>query len=247
MRGVAAKSSTLDKSSRKARGAGADAPAGRLDWRNILLLTVAYVLVALLWETPIVYPLRLLVVFLHEISHGLAALATGGRIVELQIYMQEGGHCVTAGGNRFVILSAGYLGSVVFGAAILLSATRTRFPQVVAAALGLLLVYAAAMYVPLGENAFGKWFGVAAGGALAYLALIPPVWSRSALLVIGVTSCLYAVVDIWGDVLDRADAQSDASALASITKLSSQSWGVLWIGASVIAVVCAVSWSVRRT
>jgi hypothetical protein len=135
---------------------------------------------------------------------------------------------------------------VVFGVGILLSATRTRFPQVVAAALGLLLVYASAMYVPMGQNAFGKWFGVASGGALAFLALIPPAWSRGALLVIGVTSCLYAVVDIWGDVLDRNDASSDAALLASITRLTAEEWGVLWIGISLIAVVLAVRWSIRK-
>ena len=36
-----------------------------------------------LWDTFVVYPFRLFVVFLHEISHGLAAVATGGRIVSI--------------------------------------------------------------------------------------------------------------------------------------------------------------------
>ena len=35
----------------------------------------------LLWDSFVVYPFRIFVVFLHEISHGLAAIATGGSIV----------------------------------------------------------------------------------------------------------------------------------------------------------------------
>ena len=71
--------------------------------------------------------------FVEEWLRDLAAVATGGAIVELQVNAQEGGHCMTLGGNRFVILSAGYLGSLFFGAGILLSSTRTRFSPVVAA------------------------------------------------------------------------------------------------------------------
>ncbi len=41
-------------------------PRPRLHWANLIALTVAYAAVVLLWRTPVVYPLRLLVVFLHE-------------------------------------------------------------------------------------------------------------------------------------------------------------------------------------
>ena len=52
---------------------------------------------------------------MHEVSHGLAALATGGSIKEIQIVQQEGGHAITAGGSRFWTLTAGYLGSLIVG------------------------------------------------------------------------------------------------------------------------------------
>ena len=218
----------------------------RLNWANILWLALAYTAIALLWETPFVYPLRILVVFLHEISHGLMAVITGGRIVELQVYAQEGGHCITDGGNRFLILSAGYLGSLIFGAGILLTATRSRFPPLVAASLGLLLVYVSAAYVPVADNPFGKFFGIAVGGALAYLALLPIAWSRSALLIIGLTSCLYAIVDIKADILDRSDVLSDASALAADTGLPAEAWGLLWIVISGVVTCLVVRWSVVK-
>ena len=73
-------------------------------------------LVALvLWNTVVVYPFRVFVVFLHEISHGLAAVLTGGRVVSIGLSANEGGVCVTRGGSPFLVLNAGYLGSLSVG------------------------------------------------------------------------------------------------------------------------------------
>ena len=60
-----------------------------------------------LWDTPFVYPVKLFVVLLHEISHGLATLATGGRILAIEVTPREGGLCRCPGGNAFLSLSAG--------------------------------------------------------------------------------------------------------------------------------------------
>ena len=65
----------------------------------------------LLWPTPIVYPLKVFVVFLHELSHGLMAVATGGRIESIALDWREGGETVSLGGSAILTLSAGYLGS----------------------------------------------------------------------------------------------------------------------------------------
>ena len=78
-------------------------------WQLLALLAAVFAL----WQTPVVLPLKILVVFLHELSHGLAAVLTGGEIVELSLSAQQGGHAVTRGGSRFLILSAGYLGSLL--------------------------------------------------------------------------------------------------------------------------------------
>ena len=84
----------------------------------------------LLWGTFVVYPFRLFVVFLHEISHGLAAVATGGRIVSIGLSVDEGGVCLTRGGWPFLILNAGYLGSLLWGAGfLLLGGRRNIFHQ----------------------------------------------------------------------------------------------------------------------
>ena len=50
-----------------------------------------------------------------------AAILTGGSIERIEINPRFGGACYTYGGSRFVTLSAGYLGSMFFGAVLLTS------------------------------------------------------------------------------------------------------------------------------
>jgi hypothetical protein len=53
-------------------------------------------------------------------------------------------------------------------------------------------------------------------------------------------SCLYAVWDIFSDVLLRSVPRSDAVALASLTGIPSVVWGVLWVLASVWVIVAVL-------
>ncbi|MDA8747930.1 M50 family metallopeptidase, partial [Litoreibacter sp.] len=101
-------------------------------WHLLVTLAVIFAL----WTTSVVLPLKILVVYLHELSHGLAALATGGEIERINVSAQIGGFTMTRGGNRFAILSAGYLGSLLFGVCMLVLALRSAADRVVMAILG---------------------------------------------------------------------------------------------------------------
>ena len=98
----------------------------RINWRTGGALLVLMAGVVLFWNTWAVYPLKILVVFFHELSHGLAAWITGGSIERIELVAQQGGLCVTRGGSTFLTLSAGYLGSLFWGGLILVVAARTR-------------------------------------------------------------------------------------------------------------------------
>jgi len=78
-------------------------------WQLFALITLIFAL----WQTPLVTPLKILVVYLHELSHGIAAIVTGGEIVKISISPDIGGVIWTRGGSRFLVLSAGYLGSLL--------------------------------------------------------------------------------------------------------------------------------------
>jgi len=179
----------------------------------------------------------MLVVFFHEISHGFAALLTGGGIVDMNLDNQEGGYCKTRGGSRFVILSAGYLGSLLWGGLILIGAARTRLDRQIMRFLGVILLTMSLLYVrPM--LGFGFFFGsFTAIGMLAMASFASERVNDISLRVIGLTSCLYAILDIKSDVLDRSHINSDARMLHNeVTPfISTQVWGMIWIGIALLS------------
>ena len=195
--------------------------------------TLYFATLWLLWDTPVVYPLKIFVVMLHEISHGIASLSTGGSIDRIVLDPYQGGVCHCGGGNAFLTLSAGYLGSLLWGVALLaLASSRRVSNHSVLTVVGGLVVLLTALYV---RNAFGLLFGLGFGTALVIAGRrFGPVASRIVLTGLGLTSCLYAILDIKSDVLDRPHLRSDAAMLAEITPLSTTAWGVVWIGVAVM-------------
>jgi hypothetical protein len=191
--------------------------------------------VLLLWDTFVVYPFRLFVVFLHEISHGLAAVATGGSVVSIGLSLDEGGVCLTRGGWPFLILNAGYLGSLLWGALFLLLGGRRTRARAAIAVVGAFTLAVTLVYV---RTLFGFFYGLLAALALLTVATkLRPAVSETLLAAIGATSVLYAVWDIASDVLLRHSGQSDAAALARLTGVPAILWGVAWIALSAAVLV----------
>lgn len=191
-----------------------------------------------LWDSFLVYPFRVFVVFLHEISHGLAAVLTGGAIESIGLSFDEGGVCRTRGGSPFVILNAGYLGSLLWGALFLVLGERRTRARAVIAAIGAFTVVVTLLYV---RTWFGFGYGLAAGLAFVSVASrLRPSVSEVLLAAIGATSVLYAVWDVATDVLLRHSGDSDAAALAQLTGVPAAAWGVLWIVISVGVLVSVV-------
>ena len=204
-----------------------------------LVPPVLIALVALLfWNSGLVYPLRVFVVFLHEISHGIAAVLTGGRIVAIGLTYDEGGVCITDGGSRFLILNAGYLGSLFWGALFLVLSARTRASREITGAVGVFVLVVTLLYV---RSLFGFVYGLLAGAALLFAAVkLPRDVADDLLQTIGVVSCLYAVWDVGSDVVTRSMPGSDASALGMITGIPGVVWGITWIALSLVVVFFAL-------
>ncbi len=182
----------------------------------------------LLWNSPVVLPVKLFVVLLHELSHGLAAVLTGGSIQGIEVTAAEGGVCYCSGGSAFVTLSAGYLGSFLWGVALVALARRAaRWSRWSVGFVGVAIVTASILFV----NGFGFWFGLTFGTALLVSARFLPANANALILTaLGLISVLYAILDIKSDVIDRPGAQSDAGMLAELTGVPTLVWGVLWIG-----------------
>ena len=200
-----------------------------------------------LWDTPAVYALKVFVVLLHEISHAMMAVATGGRIERIVLDPNQGGICYCGGGIRFLTLSAGYLGSLAWGGLMVSAGQMKRInSRWVTGAVGLLVTGLTIAYVRPALG-FGFWFGLAFGSALVLgAARLSAAVNQGILLTLGLTSCLYAILDIKSDVLDRPELQSDAAMLADLTGIPTLAWGVLWITVAVLASAWLFQWSYRR-
>ena len=196
---------------------------------------IAGVLAAVLvgWYAPnLVYPLRLLTVLLHEGGHAVMALATGGEVVEIRVNLEESGHTLSRGGIHFLILHAGYLGSLLAG--LLLTATPAPARGFAGLLGGLTLV--ALSWIPL--FSFGFLYTALVAAALGVLA-----WKTShatcRLVLRGVG--MFAVADAVRDIL--ADfARGDAALLQQLTLVPAPVWSVGWL----VAALAILVWAVRR-
>jgi len=203
-------------------------PRARRQFFFLAGFSIYFGLLWFLWATPIVYPLKVFVILLHEVSHALAALATGGWVERIELSPALGGACYCPGGNAFITLSSGYLGSLMWGALLLEWAQRTRRgTHRITQGLGGVVLGLTLLYV---RGLFGMVFGFLFGGALWIFApKLSPGANRIFLTFLGLTSSLYAILDIKEDVLDRPHLPSDAYRLGELTGIPTVAWGTLWI------------------
>lgn len=195
----------------------------RLQFSLVIVLVLASVF---FWDTIFLYPVKLFVVLMHEISHGVAALVTGGSIERIEIDERIGGVCRTLGGWSFAIASAGYLGSMALGSLIFLAALRQRIAKPLGAFIGVAVLAVTTLFV---RNLFGIVFGVLFGaGMIAGVRYFPRNGLQMILQYLGAVSCLYALIDIKEDLLTLEHRTTDAALLASMTGIPALVWGILW-------------------
>ena len=66
-----------------------------------------FVINLILWNTILLKPMKLIAVFVHEMSHAIACWITGGEVKEIEVYTNEGGVTKYVGGCRILIIPAG--------------------------------------------------------------------------------------------------------------------------------------------
>jgi hypothetical protein len=203
----------------------------RVVWQCFLISAVFY-----LWASPVIQPVKIMVVLFHEMSHGLMALASGGRVLDIVITSDEGGACETEGGAALLIVSAGYLGSMFFGGLLLyLSRFKGCVPIVFTA---LTLTLGAAIFTVL-HDPYSRTFASALAGSFVFAGLLSPaVVGAFFLRILGTVSCLYSIFDIYWDVIANGSpgklAENDATAFSQLTGMPSEAVGLLWLGVSAV-------------
>lgn len=195
-----------------------------------LVIGVLLAVLAGWYAAPIVYPLRLLTVLLHEGGHAAVTLLTGGSVVEIAVNAEESGHTLSSGGFHFFILHGGYLGSLLAGLLLTGAPRAARGPCVMLGAFALL----ALGWIPLISFGFLYTAVVAAGMFLLAWKASHDV-CRTVLRGVG----LFVVADAVRDVLSDL-GRGDAALLALMTGVPALVWSVLWLAAALGLLIRAV-------
>lgn len=222
-------------------------PTDRLELR-----TLAFALLAslLLWNLPfggvLLYPFKLLATWLHELSHGLAMLLTGVGFDRVLIYRDTSGLAYgSSEAGRLasaVIAAAGYMGTPLWGALLLVVSPDARWARRALLVLAALLVGTSltVIDVPDGDR-FGPWAIGAIGAACAAAALVMPGRLRLAMAhFIAAQSCVDALLDIrvllrpsqvvGGKIAGASDAHNMAQATFGTTATwAVWTWAIVWL------------------
>lgn len=211
--------------------------------KQLLILFSVIIAIFFLWSTPALYPLKLLIVFFHESSHALMTIATGGQVIELEIDRMQGGHVISAGGNRFITLTAGYLGSLIWGVVIYLLAVGSKYDKAIMFCLGIIIMAVTTLFV---RDLFAFGFSGLTGLFMILVGVKAPMQINDIILrVIGVTSMSYVPLDVYSDTIARTSLRSDAFMLAEEFGGTTVLWGTIWLLVSVVILIATLKISLK--
>jgi hypothetical protein len=218
-----------------------------------LLLTAAVVSIVL-WFIPfaeiVTYPFRIFVTFIHEGGHAIAALLTGNSVASLSVATNASGETYTSQGGVFsqmFVASAGYLGSMAFGALLLVlirKAIAARVVLIGSAALvfSLTLIYGLIKPAMSGLVSSALPFTILAGTllSLGLIAIAKYATARVATFFVSflaVQCVLNALLDLktifFLSTPFAPTVPTDAVNMANATGIPAIFWSVAWIGIAV--------------
>lgn len=203
-------------------------------WTVLLLVTAAVIFLSWLpYGDMLVYPIRLLVTYIHEGGHAIATIITGGHVQEIVINPDASGHVLSSGGWLPLIATSGYLGSITVGALIIWSLNNGFQGGKVLAGLG-----AWALMMTFGTgfgNLFGSFWGLALGvGLLVSAFYLHEILSTIVAMFLGVQFMLNGLYDLKYLVFLSATSSThtDAQLMREATGLPATFWGFAWLAAS---------------
>ncbi|MCX7797267.1 MAG: M50 family metallopeptidase [Melioribacter sp.] len=198
-----------------------------IDYKELFITTSIIFLCLLIWDTKLLFPLKLLVTLLHEISHAIACILTGGRVLEIDINSELGGKCLSEDGNTFIISIAGYFGSFLFGVSIFYSSYKTNIK---APLLIFLLIIILLFSANILNNKFLGFITILIVISLLLIVkLIPGIISNYILRIIGLISCIYVLFDMKSDIFSKNYYLSDVSTIAELSGIPYYVWGIIWL------------------
>ncbi|MBN2341323.1 MAG: M50 family metallopeptidase [Deltaproteobacteria bacterium] len=170
----------------------------------------------------LLYPLILLVTFLHELGHAVFALMSGGSVHGLQINPDGSGHAQIGGGWIGLVSMGGYVGSALFGNLLLfIGLAKEKWARVAPVVLSAAFVYAAVWWY---QRLFTSIVLFLFAGGWLWMSRRFLEKMAAALVFVGSTSVLYIIEDI------SSGPMSDLAVFtAQLPFLPLWVWAALWL------------------
>jgi len=193
----------------------------------ILLITAVVIK-----QLPLVaIPFNWLESYFHEISHGIAAILTGGSVLRIQLFANGAGLCTTQGGIGFAISFAGYAGATLWGWGIYrLASTHQRTAQGFSVLIFLLIVSSIIFW---GRDVL-TWFILAVLAALFLLTIkLRKLHYLQRLMQLFGLLILLNSLSSPSYLLDGRNL-GDGAALANMTFIPEFIWVLIWFSLALI-------------
>jgi hypothetical protein len=216
-----------------------------------MTLLAAAALSIVLWFIPyaelLTYPFRIFVTFIHEGGHAIAALLTGNSVHGLSVAMNASGETYTTLGGTFsqmFVSSAGYIGSMAFGALLLILIRKAVAARVVLIGSAILIVALTLIYGVIKPVAtWGVLSGIPftlfagtflAAGLVALATFAGPRVASFFVSFLAVQCVLNALIDLktifFLSSPFEPSVPTDAVNMANATGIPAFFWAITWIG-----------------
>jgi hypothetical protein len=218
-----------------------------------VLLTAALISIVL-WFIPfaeiLTYPFRIFVTFIHEGGHAIAALLTGNSVQSLSIATNASGETYTSQGgtiSQMLVASAGYLGSMAYGAFLLVLIRKAIAARIVllgsaAVVFALTMIYGLIKPAMTGVVSSALPFTIIAGTLLSLGLVAIAKYAKARVATFFVS--LLAVQCILNALLDlktvfflsspfAPSVPTDAVNMANATGIPALVWSIMWIAMAI--------------
>lgn len=224
----------------------------------LIILFFGGVIAYFLWNTPslafLMYPVRLFVTYIHEAGHSIAAMLTGGQVLQFSVSPDGSGLATTMGGSRFAILPAGYLGAAFFGSGLFYLLYRHPHPRTYSVLIGAFLIIFSLLYARPDEN--WAWTAMVVGIMFGIILILlgrraTPYLNQLWLTILALLTATNAILDInyltqTGDGSCTGARVTDAMQMACQFGGSASFWAFVWMGIAVLMLGLAVYFSLIR-
>lgn len=209
-----------------------------------ITILIIFIASLILWDTPVIYPIKLFVVILHELSHAIMGLATGGKITAMSIGLDLSGKCQIEGGNQIAIASVGYLGSLIWGILIYVAPNKLNSGKWILIAFAVIIL---SISLITSSNLTFLSLSVISSLCILLAAIYLRINIISILVrSIGLISCVFVLFDIKEDLFSRNDVITDVTILSSLTGIPGILISTSWIVFSFITIALIIRYSYKK-